>query len=120
MKKIVNQTLVVVTNMGKIQYTNTNNIVLEGLSSNHNLGVISDTAFNTFQNAYNNIHTSYTTSVFIGLKDNKQYLSFSNKKFEPVIGNRISKFVNNDIIYYYYLIMDLNGQLITKKLLTKI
>lgn len=104
----------------KVQYINKPNFILDNLTSNHNLGVISDNSFNTFQSAYNNIHTSYTTEIYVGIVGNKEYLSFSNKKFVPVVGNRISKFVNNNIIYYHYLILDLNGQLITKKLLTKI
>lgn len=104
----------------KVEYTNTSTIILDEFTSNHNLGIISDNSYNTFQNAYDNIHTSYTTEIYVGVKDNKQYLSFSNKKFIPVVGNRISKFVYNNIIYYHYLILDSNGQLITKKLLTKI
>ena len=104
----------------KIEYINQSLVTLDNLSSNHNLGVVSDTVYNTFEDAFNNIHTSYTTSVYEGFMNNKRYLSLSLKKMIPLVGNRIAKFVKDKEIWYYYLIMDINGQLVNKKLLHKI
>lgn len=106
--------------MNKIEYINESKIQLDNLSSNHNLGVVSDIVFNTFDEAFNNLHTSYTTMIYEGFKDNKRYLSLSLKKMLPLVGNRIAKFVKDKEIWYYYLSMDINGQLINKKLLHKI
>lgn len=106
--------------MMKIEYINQSLITIDNLSSNHNLGVVSDIVYNTFEDAFNNIHTSYTTSIYEGFKDGKRYLSLSLKKMIPLVGNRIAKFVKDGEIWYYYLIMDINGQLVNKKLLHKI
>lgn len=104
----------------KVEYTNLPTLELDELTANHNIGVASDIVFNNIADAYNNIHTSYTTSVYEGFKDDKRYLSLSLKKMIPLVGNRIAKFVKDKEIWYYYLIMDINGQLVNKKLLHKI
>jgi len=43
----------------KIEYINQSLITPDNLSSNHNLGIVSDIVYNTFEDAFNNIHTSY-------------------------------------------------------------
>lgn len=103
----------------KIKYINTPTFQLDDLSFNHNIGIVSDTVFNTISEAYNNLHTSYTTIVAVGLRNTDEYLSLSVKKFIPLVGNRVAKFANDFEISYYYLILDGNGKLIDKKLIHK-
>lgn len=81
------------------------------LTSNHNLGRLSDTVHHFLEDAVNNKHTSFCTNVWIDICDGDYILSSTFKEVKPIVGNRLCKNKKGQI---FYLQIDSQGKLINK------
>lgn len=90
-------------------------------TSNHSLGVASNRYFRDWDDARCNYldGVQYTQKVFVKRINKSFYISY-NEWYNPVIVHRVYKQVTPHTTYYYYVPVDSNGRLITKRLIAEV